>query len=536
MKKYKLGTKVLIGFLLLAVILILCICITCSLQYWKGRMSEYNDLAFSYARTAVDFIDGDKVLTYVETGVQDDYYHQVQNFLNITQEQTDVKYYYVFVPYEDDLVYVWDADKHEGARALGYHEAYMEGGKEAVAKIYKQNPPEEISIAKDEVYGYIASAYSPIFNSAGEPVAVVGVDLSMPRIERELFRFIITIVLSVIGVISVSIAVFYGLVKKRVVEPINQLNIASQKMVGNLEHETTFDIDIHTGDEIQELAEAFQCMDSEVRDYIHRLSEVTAEKERIGTELSVATQIQSSMLPCIFPAFPDRKEIDIYATMNPAKEVGGDFYDFFMVDEKHIAIVMADVSGKGVPAALFMVIGKTLIKDHTQPGRDLGEVFAEVNHLLCESNSENLFITAFEGVLDMETGEFLFVNAGHEPPFIYKKGGKFELYQIRPGFVLAGLDGITYESGSIQLSPGDKIFQYTDGVTEAMNANNELYGMERLTDILCRNADRPPMELLPAVKADIDAFVSESPQFDDITMLCLEYREPMHGAAQPNAT
>lgn len=141
MKKYKLGTKVLIGFLLLAIILILCICITCSLQYWKGRMSEYNDLAFSYARTAVDFIDGDKVLTYVETGVQDDYYHQVQNFLNITQEQTDVKYYYVFVPYEDDLVYVWDADKHEGARALGYHEAYMEGGKEAVAKIYKQNPP-----------------------------------------------------------------------------------------------------------------------------------------------------------------------------------------------------------------------------------------------------------------------------------------------------------------------------------------------------------------------------------------------------------
>lgn len=527
MKSYKLGKKVLVGFLILALVLILCICGTFSFQYWEGRMDGFRDIAFSYARMAVEYIDGDRVLDYVETGVQDDYYQQVQNFLNITQDQADIKYYYVFVPYEDDLVYVWDANKREGARALGYHEEYMEGGKEAVEKIYKQNPPEELLRTKDDVYGYIASAFSPIFNSAGEPVAVVGVDMSMRGIERELLSFIITIVLTVIGVISVSIAVFYRLVKKRVVEPINQLNIATHRMVGDLQRETSFNIDIHTGDEIEELAKAFRQMDAEVRDYIDRLSEVTAEKERIGTELSVATHIQSSMLPCIFPAFPDRSEIDIYATMNPAKEVGGDFYDFFMVDEKHLAIVMADVSGKGVPAALFMVIGKTLIKDHTQPGRDLGEVFTEVNDLLCESNSEGLFITAFEGVLNMETGEFVFVNAGHEPPFICRKGKKFELYAVQAGFVLAGLEGIKYQSGSMQMAPGDKIFQYTDGVTEAMNANNELYGMQRLTDALCKYADRDPMELLSAVKADIDGFVNGSPQFDDITMLCLEYREPM---------
>ena len=213
--------------------------------------------------------------------------------------------------------------------------------------------------------------------------------------------------------------------------------------------------------------------------------------------------------------------------MDPAKEVGGDFYDFFMVDERHVAIVMADVSGKGVPAALFMVIGKTLIKDHTTPGCDLGEVFTKVNNLLCEANSEGLFITAFEGVLDMVTGEFNFVNAGHEMPCICRSGEDYEFHKIRAGFVLAGMEGMRYRAGSLTLNPGDKLFQYTDGVTEATNIHDELYGMDRLRDILNTCKDKTPTEILPIVKADIDAFVGEAPQFDDITMLCLEYKERM---------
>lgn len=254
------------------------------------------------------------------------------------------------------------------------------------------------------------------------------------------------------------------------------------------------------------------------------------ERQRISTELDVATRIQGDMLPCIFPAFPERPEFDIYASMNPAKEVGGDFYDFFMVDETHLAIVIADVSGKGIPAALFMVIGKTLIKDHTKPGHDLGDIFSEVNDLLCESNSEGLFITAFEGILDLVTGEFSFVNAGHEMPFIAKAGNTYEPYKLKPGFVLAGMENMKYQSGRIQLSPGDKIFQYTDGVTEATNAANELYGMERLANVLSENTAKKPAELLPAVKADIDAFVGDAPQFDDITMLCVSYLKTMRSA------
>lgn len=245
---------------------------------------------------------------------------------------------------------------------------------------------------------------------------------------------------------------------------------------------------------------------------------------KTAAELNVATSIQQSMLPCIFPAFPDRKEIDIYATMDPAKEVGGDFYDFFMVDENHVAIVVADVSGKGVPAALFMVIGKTLVKDHTQPGTDLGTVFSEVNNILCESNSEGMFITAFEGVLDLVTGEFNFVNAGHEIPFICRKGKNFEPYKIRAGFVLAGMEDMQYQGGSLTLEAGDKIFQYTDGVTEATNSGNELYGMQRLGSVLEKNSAKAPTEILPAVREDIDSFVGNAPQFDDITMLCMEYK------------
>jgi sigma-B regulation protein RsbU (phosphoserine phosphatase) len=328
-------------------------------------------------------------------------------------------------------------------------------------------------------------------------------------------------------VVLVAILLCFFFVKRKIVNPINKIRDASRSMVENLENEESMEVSVKTGNEIEELFDSFKEMYGDVRDYINQLSVVTAEKERIGAELDVAAHIQASMLPCIFPAFPERKEIDIYATMDPAKEVGGDFYDFFMVDDRHLAIVMADVSGKGIPAALFMVIGKTLIKDHTTPGRDLGKVFTAVNNLLCEANSEGLFITAFEGVLDLVTGEFNFVNAGHEMPFVCKADGAFEPYKIRPGFVLAGMEGMRYRAGSMILEPGDKIFQYTDGVTEATNIHNELYGMERLEVILNKVKCGTSHEILPAVKADVDEFVGEAPQFDDITMLCLEYKERM---------
>ena len=263
------------------------------------------------------------------------------------------------------------------------------------------------------------------------------------------------------------------------------------------------------------------------RQMVAKQAEISAESSRIDSELSVARSIQADMLPYRFPAFPDRDEFDVYATMTPAKQVGGDFYDFFMVDDSHVAVVMADVSGKGVPAALFMAIAKAMIKDHTEPEKTLDQTFFKVNNMLFESNSEGMFVTAFEGVLDLVTGELIFVNAGHESPYICRNGKTFEFYKVSPGLVLAGFDNFVYKTASIQLEPGDKLFQYTDGVTDAVNAEKEFFGQERLTESLERNSLKSPFELLSAIHADIDDFVGAEPQFDDITMLCLEYKKKM---------
>ena len=332
--------------------------------------------------------------------------------------------------------------------------------------------------------------------------------------------------LVVFALIVGAVVLLSGGFSRRLTKPLLALRADVEHISGgDLDHQAA----VQQNDEIGDLAKTFNTMAASLRRHIQDLTTITAEKERIGAELDIARHIQSAMLPCIFPPFPDRKEFDIFASMAPAKEVGGDFYDFFMVDDSHLAVVMADVSGKGVPAALFMVIGKTLIKDHTTPGRDLGEVVMEVNRLLCEGNGEEMFITAFEGVLDLTTGQFDFVNAGHEAPFIRRGDGPYAPYKIRPGFVLAGMEGTRYKMGTMTLQPGDRLFLYTDGVTEATSGASELYGSERLEAVLNANADAAPGALLPAVKADIDNFVGDAPQFDDITMLGLQFKETTPG-------
>lgn len=259
------------------------------------------------------------------------------------------------------------------------------------------------------------------------------------------------------------------------------------------------------------------------RKLLERQIKDSTDKQQIASELSVATHIQTSMLPRIFPAFPAQKEFDIYAMTNPAKEVGGDFYDFFLVDDDHLAVVVADVSGKGIPAALFMVIAKTLIKDHAQRGTSPDVVFTEVNRLLCEANDEGMFVTAWLGVLELSTGHLSYVNAGHNPPLLRRAGGGYDYLRTRSGFVLAGVEETRYRSCSLELAPGDALFLYTDGVTEATDAEKQLYGEERLAAALNSHKDYAPKELLSAVRDDVEAFVGQAPQFDDITVLSLCY-------------
>lgn len=337
------------------------------------------------------------------------------------------------------------------------------------------------------------------------------------------------VLIAVFILIIVSTVFVTRNVCRNITAPIVQLE-QNVKKIGN--GELDYKSKIHTGDEVESLSQTFERMTVSLKNYINDLNKVTADKERIATELNVATQIQASMLPCIFPPFPEMQEFDIYATMQPAKEVGGDFYDFFLIDKTHLGFVIADVSGKGVPAALFMVIAKTLIKNHAQAGKGAAEVFTTVNAQLCENNEAGMFVTGWMGIMEIETGQVTFVNAGHNPPLIKKAGGKYEYLKSKAGFVLAGMEGIKYKQFEFKLDDGDRIFLYTDGVTEATDPDNMLFGEDRLKTVLDDCGDIPVSEVLPMVKSEIDKFVRGRDQFDDITMLSVKYKGSHNGKGE----
>ena len=241
------------------------------------------------------------------------------------------------------------------------------------------------------------------------------------------------------------------------------------------------------------------------------------------SELNMAKDIQASMLPSIFPAFPEREEFDLYASMDPAKEVGGDFYDFFMIDDDHLGLIIADVSGKGVPAALFMMISKTILQNFAKIETSASDVLYKANNAICAQNKMEMFVTTWLGILDIKTGKLSCANAGHEYPTLYHDG-KFELIKDKHGMVIGGMDGVPYKEYDIELKKGDKVFVYTDGVPEATNAETEMYGTDRMMEALNNIKDGSPKEILEFVRQDVDKFVAEAEQFDDLTMLCLEYK------------
>jgi sigma-B regulation protein RsbU (phosphoserine phosphatase) len=248
------------------------------------------------------------------------------------------------------------------------------------------------------------------------------------------------------------------------------------------------------------------------------------DKEKNSAELSVAAQIQSSMLPSVFPAFPGRKEFDLYATMNPAREVGGDFYDFYLVKDNYLAVIIADVSGKGVPAALFMVITKTLV-ENMSGSLSPRKVFKKVNKRLIRNNDAGMFVTAFMGFYNISTGRFVYSNAGHNPPLLKRKNGNYEFLINEPCLVLGSFEDAKYAENEITLEKGDILYLYTDGVTEAMNTKSELFSEKRLVEVLNINKNASPEALLKAVKKEVDDFSSGVEQFDDITMLALKIND-----------
>jgi len=328
------------------------------------------------------------------------------------------------------------------------------------------------------------------------------------------------ILMGLLTLVAIAGAILLG---KRIVKPLNTITnrIAS---LGEDNPEFKMEDAFRTGDEIQVLAESFAALSHKTVEYVDEVRRVTAEKERIGTELQMARQIQEGMLPGIFPPFPDRKEFDLYASMDPAKEVGGDFYDFFLIDDDHLALVMADVSGKGVPGALFMMASKIILKSNAMQGGTPAEILSRTNRTICSNNTMEMFVTVWLGILEISTGRLTAANAGHEYPVIKRADGSFEMLKDKHGFVIGGFDGVNYKGYDLTLRPGDKLFLYTDGVPEATDGDEEMFGTERMLSALNSHCGDTPDEILASMHQAVNAFVGSAEQFDDLTMLCLEYK------------
>jgi len=341
----------------------------------------------------------------------------------------------------------------------------------------------------------------------------------MPESEAALSRNVavgVTTAMQIVVFAALFVLIFV-LVKRLVVNNIYQINDSlSAITAGKLD--TVVDVRSH---------EEFEDLSNDINSTVDTLKRYIADAAaRIDAELAFAKAIQHSALPSVFPPYPNRKEFDIWATMHTAKEVGGDFYDFYFVDDDTLAFLIADVSGKGIPAAMFMMQSKTLLKSYAESGMSVETVFTNANEKLCEGNDADMFVTAWMGCLNIRTGLLTFANAGHNPPAVKHEDGSFTYLKTRAGFVLAGMEGIRYRKNELQLQPGDVIYLYTDGVTEAINGSEELYGEDRLLSILNAHAGDSAQNICDAVKADVDVFAGEAEQFDDITMLCLAYRGP----------
>ena len=540
--------------IILAALILSAIAVTISYRVYSTTMDDhYKTLSSNLAKTAASQLDPDDLLRYYDAvkaigvyddekywndeayredydakanAIKDERYYELLDILFDIKDSNGIMYLYVQKLEGDQGTYIMDADRSEYQCQLGTtHE--ISGGAKEVESMENGIP----AFISNDTYEWLVTSGEPVRDAEGKPVAMVGVDISMDDIMQDRADYLKGVTLFMSIAVVVLIAVILFAIAKALIKPINMLSDATRSFVQDQSDTETDDsaisrLNIRTGDEVETLCDSVKQMERDIHRYITNLTAVTAEKERIGAELNVATQIQADMLPRIFPAFPDRHDFDLYASMDPAKEVGGDFYDFFLVDEDHLAMVMADVSGKGVPAALFMVIAKTLIKNRAQMGGGPAEILQYVNEQLCEGNDAELFVTVWLGILDLKTGKGLAANAGHEHPVVRRADGQYELVVYRHSPAVATMSGLRFREHEFELHPGDSLFVYTDGVPEATNAHNELYGTDRMLEALNSDPNATPKEILNNVRTGVDDFVKEAEQFDDLTMLCLRYDGP----------
>lgn len=538
-KKKSVITKSITRLILLGVVILASISVVTGLQFYNIMESEYKESGNSFIQVLSSEIDANyiKEVTAAENKEQ---------YINLSWRNID-SYLQENVAYDKKYlsirVIVPDSGDSEKALCLWSASVFDEMKTQPMTE-YSLSPMEQLGIIQndsieanknsDELYVDIVkdkltgTIIKPIIDNESNIIAFVELDLDLTEIQRSLILLVSAIALFIICILILALEVYFYFSKREVMEPILQLTEATSNVVDQLKNDEELKpLKIRTNDEIEDLAHSFEDMEKNLRKYIRENDEITTERERIKTELNLAANIQADMLIKYFPPFPNRKDFNIYASMNPAKEVGGDFYDFFLIDESHLALVIADVSGKGVPASLFMMRSMLMIESLTTQTRSPAQILGTLNSMISENNASKMFVTVWLAILDLQTGKLIAANAGHEYPIIKKPGEKFELYKDKHCFIVGGKKKMTYKEYEMDLEPGTVIFVYTDGVPEAKNAENKMYGLDATVDALNKEVDADVETLVKNVQGSVSDFVKDAEQFDDLTALCIEYCGPM---------
>lgn len=501
------------------------------IRFTESLTREYTDSAFRTAYTASKIVDGNKIKEYLETKGDSEEYRRKWNNLNILcQEQNTTLIYAISVDTVDynsfeSVFNTVNANSSYTPWEVGYRRnTTNEEYRQIYIDIY-ENGLERGYIARTSNLGgkepHI-TVLIPVKDSEGMVQAILCVQRPMEELKTGRMEYLKYVSLAGIILIIISTWGVTVFLRGQIIEPLDKIVKESKRFAKENTKIAGEDLEkVSRITEIVDLGSSVQIMEDDVIRYMNHLTAVTAEKERISTELSLAANIQTDMLPNVFPAFPQIQEFDIFASMDPAKEVGGDFYDFFLIDEDHVALVVADVAGKGVPAALFMMMTKIMINTYAMMGISPKEVLERVNNAICKNNKNDMFVTVWFGILTYSIGHIVASNAGHECPAIKRADGEYEIMQDPHNLVIGAMEGMPYGEYEFDLGKGDALFVYSDGVPDAINSLEEQFQRERMLEVLNKNFEEAPETLIKNMKAEIDAFVGEADQFDDITMLAI---------------
>ena len=455
-------------------------------------------------------IDGEAIVSMVESGKKSqDFEELLDRFNEVKEKSTDMEFLYLVVPYDTYFVYVLEAQASRDDPGT-------------IAKFGQAKATDEtlaISYGGD-TYSDSFTVWTPILDSEGKTAAMIESDTNLHRVNTLIFNLTGRIAGIMTGLLIILITILFFILSNTVVHPIRVLTSEVDSYENG--HYKKSDYRFMFDDEIKRLSDSSHDMMNRIDFYIEERAKEAVEKEHLVAELSLAARIQGSYLPNNFPAFPDRHDFDIYASMTPAKDVGGDFYDFFMPDEDHIYLVIADVSGKGIPASLFMMVSRMAIRNAAQFETLPSKILSNANQHIIENNPENMFVTVWLGCVELSTGKLTYANAGHSRTLLYN-GGVWEYVETRCGLPLAAIEFSRYRDYELTLDKGSFLFQYTDGVTEAEREDSSQFGKDRLLEAAEQLSSLNPQDVLKEIRKKVDEFVDGAPQFDDLTMLGFYY-------------